>query len=149
MTVKVDGLDGLLEALQEIPSRATEKNTVKRALKQAAEPMRALAAALAPYRAEDNPMHLRESIIISDKTVANDPDPGAPAGSVTVFFGPDKRLRQHHGIEMEFGTFKDQAQPFMRPAWEARKEESLKLVGYYMWVEIDGSLSRIAAKAGA
>jgi hypothetical protein len=51
LTVQVDGLDGILDALEEIPKIATEKNVVRRALVDAAEPIRATWAELAPYDA--------------------------------------------------------------------------------------------------
>lgn len=146
-TVHVDGLAGLLDALEELPKRVTQKAAVRRSLVQAAEPIRSLWAALAPYDASDEGLHLRDSVVVSDKTKARDGDPGAPQGSVTVYIGPNKALPRHHGIFMEFGTFKDPPQPSGRPAFEARKEESLNLLGYYMWVEIDASAQRAAAKA--
>lgn len=147
LSVHVEGLAGLLEALEELPKRVTQKAVVRRSLTQAAEPIRSLWASLAPFDASDMGLHLRDSVVVSDKTKARDGDPGAPPGSVTVYIGPNKLLPRHHGIFMEFGTFKDPAQPSGRPAFEARKEESLHLLGYYMWVEIDASAQRAAAKA--
>lgn len=147
MTVTVEGLQGLLSALEELPKRVTQKAVVKRALTLSAEPIRELASALAPYADEGKHWHLRSDIIVSDKTTARDGDPGAPPGSVTVFIGPNKLSYQHHGIFMEFGTFKDRAQPFMRPAFEGRKDQSVNLLGYYMWVQIDATAQRLAARA--
>jgi HK97 gp10 family phage protein len=147
MTVKVDGLAGLLEALEELPKTATQKAVVRRSLILAAEPIRSLWAALAPYDASDQGLHLRDSVVVSAQTVSRQADPGAPPGSVTVYVGPAKNLPRHHGIFMEFGTFKDPPQPSGRPAFEGRKEESLNLLGYYMWVQIDASARRAAAKA--
>lgn len=147
MTVKVEGLGGLLEALQELPKKVTQKAVVRRALIKSAEPIRSLWAALAPYDASDQGLHLRDSVVVSAKSVSRQGDPGAAPGAVTVYIGPNKNLARHHGIFMEFGTFKDRAQPSGRPAFDTRKEESLHLLGYYMWVEIDGSAQRLAAKA--
>jgi HK97 gp10 family phage protein len=147
LTVHVDGLDGLLAALEELPRRATQKAVVRRALKQAAEPIRGLWAALAPYDASDLGLHLRDSVVVSDKTVSRLGDPGEPPGAVTVYIGPNKNLPRHHGIFMEFGTFKDPPQPSGRPAFDARKEEALSQLAYFMWVEIDGTARRLAARA--
>lgn len=147
MTVKDEGLAGLLEALEELPKTSTQKAVVRRALKQSAEPIRSLWSALAPYDASDQGLHLRDAVVVSDKTVSRDGDPGAKPGSVTVYIGPRKDLPRHHGIFMEFGTFKDAAQPSGRPAFEARKDESLKLLGYFMWSEIDATAHRLAARA--
>jgi HK97 gp10 family phage protein len=147
LTVKLEGFDGLEAALRELPKRATQKAVVRRALKQAAEPLRSLWAALAPYDASDQGLHLRDSVIVSDKTKAREADPGAAPGAISIFVGPDKRLRQHHGIFMEFGTFKDRPQPSGRPAWEARKEQAFDLLGFFMWAEIDASAQRLARRA--
>jgi HK97 gp10 family phage protein len=146
MTVKVEGLADLLSALEELPKRVTQKAVVRRSLILSAEPIRALWAALTPYDASDQGLHLRDAVVVSASTVSRQ-DSGMPPGSVVVYVGPNKNLPRHHGIFMEFGTFKDPPQPSGRPAFEARKEESLNLLGYYMWVQIDASAQRAAAKA--
>jgi HK97 gp10 family phage protein len=146
MTVKVEGLEGLLEALEELPKRSTQKAVVRRALIQSAEPIRATWASLAPYDATDSGLHLRDSIVVSAKTVSRQGE-GMPLGSVIAYVGPDKNLPRHHGVFMEFGTFKDAAQPSGRPAYDSQKEESLKLLGFYMWTEIDATAHRAAVKA--
>lgn len=147
LTVHVEGLDGVLSALEEIPKVATEKNVVRRALKDAAEPIRATWAELAPYDASDQGLHLRDSIIVSDKSVSHEVDVSAPPGGVTVYIGPSASLPRHHGIFMEFGTFKDVAQPSGRPAFDSKKYETIKLVGFYMWVQIDATAQRLSARA--
>jgi HK97 gp10 family phage protein len=144
LTVQVDGLDDLLTALYELPKRATQKAVVRRSLTKAAEPMRGLASALAPYNAEDPAPHLRDSIVIGGSRrggVIEKP------GDVTVYVGPTRTGSHKHDVEMEFGTFKDQPQPYMRPAWEATKDRMLADLGFYMWTEIDGSAIRLAARA--
>jgi HK97 gp10 family phage protein len=146
LTVKVEGLDGILEALEEIPKVATEKNVVRRALVEAAEPIRATWAELAPYDATDEGLHLRDSVIVGPKTVSKQGS-AAPPGGVTVYIGPDAHLPRHHGIFMEFGTFKDVAQPSGRPAYDSKKYETLQLLGFYMWVQIDATAQRLSARA--
>lgn len=145
--MKVDGLDGILEALEEIPRVATEKNVVRRALKDAAEPIRATWSELAPYDATDQGLHLRDSVVVSDKTSSKEGDSSAPPGGVTVFVGPRADLPRHHGIFMEFGTFKDVPQPSGRPAYDAKKYETIKLIGFFMWVQIDATAQRLSRKA--
>jgi HK97 gp10 family phage protein len=140
-------LDGVLEALEEIPKVATEKNVVRRALKDAAEPIRATWADLAPYDASDQGLHLRDSVIVSEKTSSKQGDAAAPPGGVTIYIGPSASLPRHHGIFMEFGTFKDAAQPSGRPAFDAKKYETIKLVGFFMWVQIDATAQRLSARA--
>jgi HK97 gp10 family phage protein len=147
LTVHVDGLDGILDALEEIPKIATEKNVVRRALMDAAEPIRATWAALAPYDATDQGLHLRDSVIVAEKTSSKQGDSAAPPGGVTVYVGPDSRLPRHHGIFMEFGTFKDPAQPSGRPAFDSKKYVSLNLIGFFMWVQIDATAQRLSRRA--
>jgi HK97 gp10 family phage protein len=147
MTVKVEGLDGILNALEEIPKIATEKNVVRRALVDSAEPIRAEWSALAPYDATDQGLHLRDSIIVSEKTVSKHAKDITPPGGVTVFIGPDSKLPRHHGVFMEFGTFKDVAQPSGRPAFDSKKYETVKLLGFYMWVQIDATAQRLSRRA--
>jgi HK97 gp10 family phage protein len=147
LKVHVDGLDGILDALEEIPKLATEKNVVRRGLKDAAEPIRATWAALAPYDATDQGLHLRDSVIIADKTVAKEGDFSAPPGGVTVYIGPSADLPRHHGIFMEFGTFKDVAQPSGRPAYDSKKYETINLLGFFMWVQIDATAQRLSRRA--
>jgi hypothetical protein len=64
-----------------------------------------------------------------------------------VCIGPDSKLPRHHGIFMEFGTFKDQAQPSGRPAFDSKKYVSLNLIGFFMWVQIDATAQRLSRRA--
>lgn len=146
-SVVMEGADELAAALLELPKRATEKAVVRRTLVETAEPTRGLWAALAPFDADDSGLHLRDSIIVSPKTVSRQTLIGARPGDVTVYIGPDKRLRQHHGIQMEFGTFKDRAQPSGRPAWESTKDQAFNLLGLRLWAQIDATAHRLAVRA--
>jgi HK97 gp10 family phage protein len=146
LTVHVDGLDGILEALEELPKIATEKNVVRRALKDAAEPIRATWSELAPYDATDQGLHIRDSVIVSEKTVSKGYTP-APPGGVTVFIGPSASLPRHHAVFMEFGTYKDIAQPSGRPAFDSKKYETINLLGFFMWVQIDATAQRLSRRA--
>jgi HK97 gp10 family phage protein len=147
LTVHVDGLDGILDALEEIPKIATEKNVVRRALVDAAEPIRAAWSELAPYDATDQGLHLRDSVVVSTKTASKQGDSSAPPGGVTVFIGPRADPPRHHGIFMEFGTFKDIAQPSGRPAYDSKKYETINLIGFFMWVQIDATAQRLSRRA--
>lgn len=50
------------------------------------------------------------------------------------------------GIFMEFGTFKDAPQPFMRPAWEANKDAALRIISQELKNEIEKAAKRYAKK---
>lgn len=147
LTVTMEGAAELEAALKEMARRATQKTVVKRALTKAAEPTRGLWAALAPYDATSQGLHLRDAIIVSAKTKSRETLENARPGDVTIYVGPDKRLPRHHGIEMEFGTFKDRPQPSGRPAWQATKDGAFDILGFLMWGEIDATSQRLAARA--
>lgn len=148
LTVTFEGADDLAAALLELPKRATEKAVVRRSLTKAAQPMRDLMSALAPYRADDEAPHLRDVILVGPKTSARSGAQFARAGDVSVYIGPLRSLHRFpHAVVMEFGSFKDAAQPYMRPAWEAKKDEVLSQIGYWMWTEIDGAALRLARRA--
>lgn len=147
LTVTMEGAAELEAALKEIAKRTTQKAVVRRTLVKAVEPTRNLWAALAPYDATDPEYHLRDSIIVAPKTVSHQVAENTAPGDVTVYIGPDKNLARHHGIFMEFGTFKDRAQPSGRPAWEATKDGAFSILGFLMWGEIDATAHRVAALA--
>jgi hypothetical protein len=48
---------------------------------------------------------------------------------------------------MEFGTFKDAAQPSGRPAYDSKKYETINLIGFFMWVQIDATAQRLSRRA--
>jgi hypothetical protein len=48
---------------------------------------------------------------------------------------------------MEFGTFKDVAQPSGRPAYDSKKYETINLIGFFMWVQIDATAQRLSRRA--
>jgi HK97 gp10 family phage protein len=146
LQVKFEGAADLEAALKELVKTATQKNVVRRALTQAAEPMRGLASALAPYDENDPAPHLREVIEVSSKTASHQNNPFAMPGDVTVYVGPTRTAGHQHDIEMEFGSFKDRPQPFMRPAWEATHDRAQTDLGFYMWLQIDSAALRAAAK---
>jgi HK97 gp10 family phage protein len=148
LSVQMIGAAELVAALKELPKRATQKAVVRRALLKAAEPTRSLASALAPDDPETPPIDLHTSIAEETKTSARQGDPFAMPGDVIVYVGPVSSLKRYaHGVVMELGSFKDRPQPFMRPAWEATKEQDLSLLGYWMWTEIDGTARRLGARA--
>jgi hypothetical protein len=161
VTVKFEGGRALEAALRDLGKRATAKNVGRRALMQAAEPIRDMAKQLAP----DDPAtgagkFLKESIKAApgrrnrgDRTwvlvgidASVDPatekprqggggsyrDPGVAGVSVIQEFGAPARNIP--------------AQPYMRPAWEANKAATLGRIGDALWDEIDKAAQRAARK---
>jgi len=164
-TVKVEGLKELDRALAELP-KAVARNTLRRVLKKAGEPIADKARQLAPVKSGK----LRDSIIVSAKlgTKAGQAEYAAAmeaglgqtaalgamrdarraakgSGSFAeMHIGPG---RQPHAHLQEFGSVNNQPHPFMRPAWDAHKDEALGIVRRDLGEEIMKSAKRLAKRA--
>ena len=168
MTVKVEGLRAIKDALGELP-KATGKNIMLRVLQQHAEPIADTARQLAPVDQGD----LKRSIRVLGRKTGGDAGKAAFAeamrsgasraeagqaaraanrgasNSVTVVIGPGRHPQAHM---QEFGTDHHPPQPFMRPAWDRHRGELLPSIGKAMWNEIEAAVRRRArrlAKAAA
>ena len=164
--IKVSGLRELERALAELP-KATAKNTLKRTLKLAAQPIADKARALAP----ENFGTLKRGIIVTTKKPPNH-DVGkkayskakkagasnaeavaamrtarrvAPGVFAEAFVGVTKNVG--HAVPQEFGTVNHPAQPFMRPAWDAEKETALDIIKNELGGQITKAAERLARKA--
>jgi HK97 gp10 family phage protein len=136
--VKVQGLRELDRALQELKV-STARNVGRRTLRDALEPM---AQAARQNVAQDRTGELRESIGVTT---------GRPRGRgyrrqdrIEAHMGPGQ---QPQGIQEEFGNRKQSPRPFMRPAWEAGKEQLLEDVKTNLATHIDKATKRAARKA--
>lgn len=169
-SVKMSGFKELEAALAQLP-KATAKNTLNRALMKAAIPMRDAAVGFAPIKTGK----LRDGIIISKKTKngsirgeiaglikqghdrvaavskakANRAARGMENNFAQIYLGVASNIRQ--AIPQEFGTEDTVAHPFMRPAFDGKKEETVNILRGETWTEINKSANRLAkkkAKAG-
>lgn len=150
MSEKVEGLAGLDNALSELP-KATARNTLIRAGKQALVPFIDAVRVLAPVDEDPAstpnrpPGTLRDSYVIGtklNKTQARNVRRGGK-NFAEVYAGTNDPA----GVQTEFGNDHQAAQPHARPAWEATKNEVLATVGDLIWDEIYKSAKRLAAKA--
>ncbi len=138
-TVKVEGLRELDRALGELP-KATARAALQRTLKKAAQPVKAAMKAKAPKLTHD----LEESIVDGTKLTRRQ-------ARMVKKDGKDFATR-HVGssnpaaIPQEFGTFKESAQPFARPAWAATQDEALDIIKRELGGEIMKSARRLAIK---
>ncbi|UUP19508.1 HK97-gp10 family putative phage morphogenesis protein [Nitratireductor thuwali] len=142
-TVKVDGLRELEKALAELP-KATGKNVLRRTGRKALEPMRDDARAKAPK--EEG--HLEGSINIGTKLTRRQAKLHRKMfkndkAAVELFMGPNDPA----AVPQEFGWEDGQAQPYMRPAWDANKSGALDIIKNEMWAEIEKAAKRLARKA--
>jgi HK97 gp10 family phage protein len=139
-SIKIEGLRGLEAALMELP-KATGKATLRRVLKRAAQPIVVAARDKAPKLTRT----LEQSIIAGTKLTKRQAKFAKKEGksSSEIHVGTSDPA----GIPQEFGTFKEGAQPFMRPAWDAEQDQSLTIITESLGDEIEKSRHRLAAKA--
>lgn len=168
--VKVEGLKELDAALGEL-SKGAARGALRRALIKAAEPMRAAAERNAPKLTGD----LQSSIIVTSKIdnragkaeyaavmkgggtkaqavgALRDARRAAGIGEsfAEAFMGPAKggKRRAIKAVVQEFGSRKQAAQPYMRPAFDAEAENVIKRIGTELSREIDKSVTRARARA--
>lgn len=169
-SVKVEGLKELDEALGEL-SKGVARGVLRRALIKAAEPMHAAAVRNAP---EDTGA-LKRSISLSSKidnragkaeyaavmkaggsraqaTMAlRDARRAKGSGEsfAEVFMGPVKGTKRAaiKAMVQEFGSRKQAAQSYMRPAFDAEAQNVINNIKDELSTEIDKSVKRAAAKA--
>lgn len=139
-TVKVEGLQDLEVALLELP-KSTARATLRRVLKLAAAPVQAAARDKAPKLTGQ----LEGSIITGTKLTRRQAQTARKEGksSSEIYVGTSDPA----GVPQEFGTFKEGAQPFMRPAWDETQDEALTIISTELGNEIEKSRQRLARKA--
>lgn len=141
--VRIDGLKELDDALAQLP-KATGKAVLRRTAIRALAPVIAAAKGLVPVDDGD----LRDSLKITTKLSKRQQRLNARAvaegkASVQLFAGP---AALPHAHLVEFGTAKMAAQPYMRPAWDSKKDEVLELVRTELADEITKAAGRLARK---
>lgn len=164
MKISLQGARDLDRALSDL-TRAAAKGVARRALKKAAEPMRAAAEGDAPERkgklkaaiqtsgrakggnagAQAFGAALRAGMSSADARQAARAANREASGSVILYMGVTSDVGQ--GVLQEFGTAHHAAQPFMRPAWDANKQGALQTIMDELRIEIDKSVARAARKA--
>lgn len=131
VTVKTQGFKELEQNLFKLKS-ATVKSAVRYGMREALEPMAREARGLTPV---DNGT-LRDSIDVSG--MARPPMP--KQSDLEMYMGPG---RYPQAIMQEFGTYKEPAQPFMRPAWDAESEATLDRFSVFLWDRVTRAINRL------
>ena len=168
MKLRLDGMKDLERNLQRIEKRATQKAVLRRALKKAAEPMRAVAEAKAPRASGDLAKSIKISSKIVDEVGATAYHAAMRAGgskgdalaamrsarralkasgggaAVELYLGPTKEI--FYGRFQELGTAHNPPHPFLRPAFDSEARPTIDRLAPIIWDEIEKSLSRIKAK---
>lgn len=144
---KIDGMKELEASLNTL-NRATAKNVLRRALRRGAEPLVQKAKQLAPDRPGKPRNDLVLSITATHRLNARQSRVLRNEGKAfaTMHVGPDISVPHHHGHFQEWGTVRHGPQPFMRPAWDATKDDVLKEIGLALRDEIDKAVARAARR---
>lgn len=149
-TVKLSGFRELNQALNELP-KAAHGGALRRAGSKAMQPMADLAARLAPNDPKtEAPDDLSTSITLSSRAKAGRGGlEGIEKGTrANIHMGPAATLpRFARAVVMEFGSFKDKPQPYMRPAFEQDGQAVIDRLKPLLKAEIDKAVGRLARKA--
>src|SRR5260221_582984 len=139
VTVKIEGLNEVRDALEELP-KAMSKNVMQRVLEKHAAPIAATAKSLAPV----NTGELRDEIVASIKLTSHQRALHETQGDdVEVFVGSGV----FYAHMQEFGTEHNPPHPFMRPAWDQHKQGVLDGLKTDLWAEIAKAVDKLARKA--
>lgn len=103
------------------------------ALKRGAEPIRDMAESLAPIDEQSGPPHLADNIIIATARTSH-LDAEGLFDKAAVYIGP--AVKFFWGYFQEFGTVKQPARPFMRPAFDSQRGLSLQIIASELWASI-------------
>jgi HK97 gp10 family phage protein len=131
--MRFDGGEDLARRLDQL-AHAVQRKTLVAALTEAAEPMRARAAQLAPRGPQSVFGHLADHIVIQSVTRVGSVQGGrweTRAGEPWVAVGPRKDF--FYGLFQEFGTVHHGAQPFMRPAFQSGVPAALPILSQRLW----------------
>lgn len=142
----VEGVEETLAALREFP-RATGRATLRRALVKAAEPVAVVARSYAPDDPSTPAPDLKSSIAVATQLTRR--HRSAKRNEVEVYIGPTKvagRAVLNYAAIQEFGSYKQTAHPFMRPAWERMKGIVYKILTRELKIEFEKAARRLDKK---
>jgi HK97 gp10 family phage protein len=138
--VRVEGLRELAQALEDLP-KATARNTIKRALKKAAQPVEDAMESRAPVDTGYTSKSIGTSFTLN-------PAQKRDARKETKAFAEihvGSRRGSAAGLQ-EYGTINQPAHPYLRPGWEATKDGALKTIASELATEIEKTAARRARK---
>lgn len=149
-TVQVTGFRELDQALAQF-TKASARNILKRAATEALEPMADEMRNLAPEMASGGGQ-LKDAIQVSDKLGPRQKKMNRRASAdsfVEVHAGVADTGGKHlpSGVQQEFGNENHGPQPFVRPAWEQEKMDTLERLKIAIKNEIDKAVLRAQRRA--
>ena len=141
ISMKLEGGARLAQNLSKL-GFTEQRGVLVKILKHGAEPMAARMEQLAPV--EEGKPDLRDHISISSTSKVAGPETLGSRrlneGEAAVAVGPEKAF--FYGLFQEFGTVRHGAQPFMRPAFDEKSGEALKLIQEDIWAHLRAQAER-------
>lgn len=136
----VAGLKELGESLEDF-KRSTGRNIARRALRKSLQPI----ADHAKDLVREKTGALKESIKVSDKLTRRQQAQHQPRnGAVHMFVGAGGLTQ---AVTEEYGTENQAPHPYMRPAWDAHKDQILETIKDDLKTEIDKAAERARRRA--
>lgn len=142
----VQGVEETLAALREFP-KATGRNTLRRALVKAVNPVAVVARSYAPDDPQTPAPDLKSSIAVTTQLTRR--QRGSKRDEVEVHVGPTRvqgRYVLNYASFVEFGTYYARAHPYMRPAWDRTKDIVFKILARELTVEFEKAAARLDRK---
>jgi HK97 gp10 family phage protein len=144
VSIQLRGFSELERALKDELPKATSKNILRRTALNAMKPIEERAKELAPK--DDGTLAASITTkVVKAKRVSR--TKFASSDGVTVATGPTGRPEGGNAAWQEFGTVKQAAQPYMRPAGDYESDAALDIVRDELAAQIDKARKRIARKA--
>lgn len=150
-TFRIDGLselDATLGALAQEYGKASGKAVLRRVADKSLGPMAETASSLAPDDPATGANDLKASITVGGKLTARQARLARKDQNkalVTRYMG----TADPAGVPQEFGTVNHGPQPFMRPAFSAHAESTIRAVGTELGPEIEKTAVRLAKRRAA
>lgn len=138
-TFKVEGLRELDARLGQL-STSAGKGVLRRVGRLALQPFDEAWRQRAPHLTGQ----LEESGGVGSKLTRSQRKAVERQSAIEIFAGPGPNPQ---AVQQEFGNHNSPAQPFMRPAWDATKDQVLDVVKTELGTEIDKAARRAARKA--
>lgn len=139
--VRVEGLRDIEQTMKEL-KRASAKAVARKALKAGGKPIAEAGQSAAPYRTGD----LQGSYGVGTRLTRRQRKKHRKGSDVEVFVGPGAKGAAQ-AVQTEFGNEHQAAQPHLRPAWNAEKQNALDIVAAELRVEVDKAVARARRRA--
>lgn len=148
VTFQTHGFDVLDQALAQF-TKASARNILKRAAAEALQPMADEMERLAPERAHGGG-NLKDAIAVGDKLGKRQKRAARRGKSDVEVYAGVADINGNHlpsGVQQEFGNENHGPQPFVRPAWEQEKMDTLDRLRTAIADEINKAAQRAQRRA--